>query len=48
MPKHMGCAWKPSLAALPTRSTIRANPAVVNGAPRSDVKINGDFGSCSR
>lgn len=23
-------------------------PAMVNGAPRSDMKTNGDFGSCSR
>ena len=27
---------------------MRANPAVVNGAPRSEVKTNGDRGSCSR
>jgi hypothetical protein len=24
---------------------MRANPAVVRGAPRSEVKTNGDFGS---
>jgi hypothetical protein len=43
-----GCAFKPGLAALPARSTMRAKPVVVNGAPRSDVKMNGAFGSCSR
>jgi hypothetical protein len=32
---------KPSFAASPARSTIRANPAVVNGAPRSDVNTKG-------
>ncbi len=32
-----GCALKPSLASLPARSIIRANPAVVKGVPRSDV-----------
>src|SRR5215469_2825993 len=26
---------------------MRAKPAVVNGAPRSEVNTNGDFGSCS-
>jgi hypothetical protein len=34
-----------SLATLPARSIIRAKPAVVNGAPRSDVNTKGDFGS---
>ena len=29
---------KPSLADSPARSTSLAKPAVVNGAPRSDVK----------
>jgi hypothetical protein len=43
-----GCGLKVSLAALPARSTMRANPAVVNGAPRSDVNTKGDLGSCSR
>jgi hypothetical protein len=28
----------------PGGSTMRANPAVINGAPRSDVKTNGDRG----
>ena len=37
-----------SPAARPARSTKRANPAVVNGAPRSEAKTNGDRGSCSR
>ena len=27
---------------------MRAKPAVLNGAPRSEVNTNGDFGSCSR
>jgi hypothetical protein len=35
-------------AASPARSIMRAKPPVVNGAPRSDVKTKGDFGSCSR
>ena len=30
------------------RSTMRAKPAVLKGAPRSDVNTKGDFGSCSR
>ena len=37
-----------NLATLPARSIIRANPAVVNGAPRSEVNTKGDFGPCSR
>jgi hypothetical protein len=32
-----GCALKPSFAKVPARSIMRANPAVLNGAPRSDV-----------
>jgi hypothetical protein len=43
-----GCALKPSFAAAPARSTILAKPAVVNGAPRSEVNMNGDLDSCSR
>jgi hypothetical protein len=43
-----GCALNASLAAMPARSIMCANPAVVNGAPRSDVKTKGDFGSYSR
>ena len=27
---------------------MRANPAGLNGAPRSEVNTNADFGSCSR
>jgi len=27
---------------------MRANPAVVNGAPRSEVNTKGDLGSCWR
>jgi hypothetical protein len=43
-----GCALKPSFASAPARPTIRANPAVLKGAPRSDVNTKGDLGSCSR
>ena len=43
-----GCALKASLATVPARSTMRANPAGVNGALRSLVNTNGDFGSCCR
>jgi hypothetical protein len=32
----------------PCRSTILAEPAVVNGAQRSLVNTSGDLGSCSR
>ena len=35
----------PSLASIPARSIMRANLAVTNGAPRSDVNTKGDFGS---
>ena len=43
-----GCALKPNFATAPTRSIIRANPAGLNGAPRSDVNTNGDLDSCNR
>jgi hypothetical protein len=36
-----GCALNASLATLPVRSIIRAKPAVVYGAPRSDVNTKG-------
>jgi hypothetical protein len=36
------------MASLPACSTIRPNPAVLEGAMRSDVNTNGDFGFCSR
>ena len=36
---------KPSFASSPARSIIRAKPAVLNGAPRSDVKTNAQFGA---
>ena len=36
---------KPSFASSPARSIIRAKPAVLNGAPRSDVKTNAEFGA---
>jgi hypothetical protein len=48
MTQHVWVALKPSSAAIPARSTIRANPAVVKGDPRSEVKTKGDLGSCSR
>src|SRR6516164_8417689 len=43
-----GCGLKPNLATSPARSIMRAKPAVVNGAPRSEVNTKGDFGSWSR
>src|SRR5262245_16599919 len=36
----------PSLDAIVDRASRK--PALVNGAPRSDVKMNGEVGSCSR
>jgi len=36
------------IAAYFARPTMRANPAVLNGAPRSEVNTKGDLGSCSR
>ena len=33
-----------NLAATPRRATILRKPAVVNGAPRSETKTNGDTG----
>jgi hypothetical protein len=47
VPEHMGCALNDNLATLPARSIILAKPAIVNGAPRSDVNTKGDLGSCS-
>jgi hypothetical protein len=44
----MGFEAEPCLHTGPARSTIRAKPVVVNGAPRSEVKTKGDFGSSSR
>jgi len=41
-----GCALKANMASLPACSTIRPNPAVLEGAMRSDVNTNGDFGFC--
>ena len=43
-----GCAFNPSLATAPARSITRANPAVLNGAPRPEVNTKGDLGSFSR
>jgi hypothetical protein len=45
VPEHVWCALKPSLATTPSRATILRHPAVVKGAPRSDVNTNGDGGS---
>ena len=39
-----GCALKPSLASLPARSTMRANPAVLKGSPCSEVNTKAAFG----
>jgi hypothetical protein len=38
-----GCALNASLASIAARSTMRANPAVLKGAPRSEVNTKGDF-----
>jgi hypothetical protein len=40
-----GYALKPSSTAAPACCTSRAKPAVVKGAPRSEVNTNRDFGS---
>jgi hypothetical protein len=40
-----GCALIVSLAAMPARSIMRAKPAVVNAAPRSEVNTKGDLES---
>jgi hypothetical protein len=37
-----GCAFNSRAVATAARSIIRANPAVVNGGPRSLTKTNGD------
>ena len=43
-----GCALKPKAAASLARSTMHTKPLVANGAPRSDLKTKGDFGSCAK
>jgi hypothetical protein len=49
MPEHVWVSLEAQRGnRAPARSTIRAKPAVVNGAPRSEVNTNGDLGSCSR
>jgi hypothetical protein len=49
MSQHVRVDLEPKLrASIPARSTIRAKPAVVKGAPRSEVNTKGDLGSCSR
>ena len=48
MPQHVRMRLEAELCHVPARSIMRANPAGLNGAPRSDVNTNGDFGSCSR
>ena len=37
-PQHVRVDFEPEVASEPARSTMRATPAVVKGAPRSDVK----------
>ena len=39
-----GCALKAKFASLPARSTMRANPAVLKGAPRSEVNTKALLG----
>jgi hypothetical protein len=50
VPWRSMCGWigKPMSAAFPSRASIFLNPAVVNGAPRSEVNTNGEAGCCSR
>ena len=48
VPQHVRVRLEAEPGASPARSTMRAKPAVVNGAPRSVVNTKGDFGSCSR
>ena len=48
VPQHVRVRLEAQLGLVPARSIMRANPAVVNGAPRSDVNTKGDFGSWSR
>ena len=48
MPQHVRMRLEAELRPVPARSIMRANPAGLNGAPRSDVNTNGDLGSCSR
>ena len=43
-----GRALKACLASLPARSIMRAKPAVLKGAPRSEVNTKTDLGSYSR
>src|SRR5215831_21403744 len=43
-----GCTGNLNFAATPNRMTILRKPAEVNGAPRSEVKMMGETGSCSR
>jgi hypothetical protein len=42
VPQHMRVRLEnASLASVPTRSTVRAKPAVLKGAPRSEVNTKG-------
>ena len=43
MPQHVRVGLECQLGPFPARSIIRAKPAVVNGAPRSDVNTKGDL-----
>jgi len=40
-----GCVLNPNFAARPARSITGAKPAVVNGAPRSEVKNEARLGA---
>lgn len=48
VPEHVRVRLESQLGLDPALSIIRANPAVVNASPRSEVNTQGDFGSCSR
>jgi len=48
VPQHVRMRFEPELG-LDSRTFDHArDPAVLNGAPRSEVNTNGDLGSCSR
>src|SRR5262249_38569488 len=48
VPHMWGWTGKPKPAATPRRAISLRKPAAVNGALRSDVKMKGETGSCSR
>lgn len=43
VPEHVRMVLEVEFCLGTDRSTIRANPSVVKGDPRSDVKTNGDL-----